>query len=173
MSFSENWSKATVDGSENTSPPPEGTYEVALVQASAFTSKKGAEIVKLEFRVVSVKEQGHEWTEIRSFASQGAANAAKATCFRLGVDVETVATLEELDSELKACAGRYYEVTVKRNGEYLNTYVEDVVTPSGGTPPAGDFQPAPVPLLDDDVPFLSRFPEIDTWRETHWSVFDR
>lgn len=148
MTFSETWAKATADGSENTSPPPEGKYEIALTGTSAFTSKKGAEIVKLELRVVSAQENGHEWTEIRSFATQGAANAAKATCFRLGVDVETVASLEELDSELKALAGRYYEVNVVRNGEYVNTYIE-----SEATPDQIAAQPQAVDVDTDDVPF--------------------
>jgi hypothetical protein len=146
VSFSETWEKATVDGTENTSPPPEGEYEVALISASAFTSKKGTEIVKRELRVVSPQQQGHEWTEIRSFGTQGAANAAKATCFRLGVDVDAVSSLEELDVELKALGGRYYEAKVVRNGEYLNTYIE------GDATPVADFQPAPVPA-DDDIPF--------------------
>jgi hypothetical protein len=146
VSFTETWSKATVDGTENTSPPPEGLYEVALTGASAFTSKKGTEIVKLEFRVMSAQENGHEWTEIRSFGSQGAANAAKATCFRLGVDVDQVTSLDELDTELKGRTGRYYEAKVVRNGEYLNTYIEGDATPAGQEPAAG-------PANDDDVPF--------------------
>jgi hypothetical protein len=146
VSFADTWAKATVDGNENTSPPPEGVYEVALIAASAFTSKKGSEIVKLEFKVMSVNEQGHEWTEIRSFGSQGAANAAKATCHSLGADVD-VASLEDLDGELKALVGRYYEAKVVRNGEYLNTYIE------GDATPVSDFQPAPLPAGDDDIPF--------------------
>lgn len=154
MSFTENWSKATIDGTENTSPPPEGKYEVALTDASAFVSKKGSEIVKLELRVVSVNEQGHEWVEIRSFATQGAANAAKATCHRLGIDVESVSSLDELDTELKTCVGRYYAVNVVRNGEYVNTYVEDIVTPQAAAEP--EFKPAgfkPATVDDDDAPF--------------------
>ena len=143
MSFSETWPKASADGTDDSAPPPEGSYEVALTDASAFTSKKGAEIVKLELRVVSVNENGHEWTEIRSFGSQGAANMAKATCYRLGCDVDEVDSLDELDLQLKALVGRYYEVTVKRNGEYVNTYVEQETTaehavPVPATGPADD-----------------------------------
>lgn len=149
MTFAETWEKATSDGNENSSPPPEGTYEIALIGASAFTSKKGSEIVKLELRVVSAGEQDHEWTEIRSFGSQGAANAAKATCFRIGVDVDNVSSLDELDTELKTHVGAYYSVNVVRNGEYMNTYFEEATQPA--EVPV-DFQPAPVPD-DDDVPF--------------------
>lgn len=151
MSFTETWPKASAEGTnDDSAPPPEGTYEVALVDASAFTSKKGAEIVKLELRVVSAQENGHEWTEIRSFASQGAANAAKATCHRLGANVEEVTSLDELDTQLKALTGRYYEVNVVRNGEYLNTYVEHESTADHATPVE---EPAAGAKDTDKVPF--------------------
>jgi hypothetical protein len=149
VSFTDTWQKATIDGSDNTSPPPEGKYEVALIDASAFVSKKGTEIAKLEFRVVSVNEQGHEWVEIRSFATQGAANAAKATCHRLGVEVDQVGSLEELDGALKSCVGSYYAVNVVRKGEYLNTYVEEATKDA---PDETGFKAA-APDSDDDVPF--------------------
>jgi hypothetical protein len=152
VSFSETWPKATADGSENNDPPPEGSYEVALVDTSAFVSKKGAEIVKLELRVVSAHENGHEWTELRSFASQGAANAAKAACSRLGVDVESVSSLEELDAELKQLVGRYYEVSVVRNGEYLNTYVEHETTAQHAAPAAAAEAAAPAAGAADSDP---------------------
>lgn len=151
MSFADTWPKATIDGSDNTDPPPEGKYEVTLVNGSAFTSKKGTDIVKLELRVVSPDEQGYEWTELRSFGSQGAANAAKATCHRLGVDVEEVASLEELDSEIKGHIGAYYSVNVVRNGEYMNTYIEEATQAAEVPEPS---EPGSVqPIDDDDVPF--------------------
>jgi hypothetical protein len=151
MSFAETWPKATIDGSDNTDPPPEGSYEVTLVNGSAFTSKKGTDIVKLELRVVGAAEQGYEWTELRSFGSQGAANAAKATCHRLGVDVEAVASLEGLDAQLKDHIGAYYAFNVVRKGEYLNTYIEEA-TQAAAVPVASE--PGSVqPVEDDDVPF--------------------
>jgi hypothetical protein len=150
MSFADTWEKATVDG-ENASPPPEGTYEIVLIGASAFTSKKGSEIVKLELRVVSSTEQWHEWTEIRSFGSQGAANAAKATCFRIGVDVDNVSSLDELDTELKTHVGTYYSVNVVRNGEYMNTYFEEAT--QAADVPAPSEPGSAQPIEDDDVPF--------------------
>lgn len=154
MSFEETWPKATVDGS-NSNPPQEGEYELLLKGASAFNSKAGKDIVTLDLEVVSAIETGYEWTELRSFASQGAANAAKATCHRLGVDVESVSSLEELDSALKAVVGGYFSATVKRNGEYLNTYINEA-TQAAQVPVPVDPEPVPSGVASadgDDIPF--------------------
>jgi hypothetical protein len=153
MSFVDTWPKATVDGSNNNDPPAEGAYELALIGASAFVSKKGNEIVKLEFEVVSQVENGYQWTEVRGFGSQGQANAAKATCHGLGVDTDQVVSLEQLDGALKERIGGYYGARIVRNGEYLNTYIDGAVAGRDPRPP----EPAAVPtgsdFDDEDIPF--------------------
>lgn len=167
MSFDDQWAGASAEGPSNDSgPPPEGAYDVALIGASAFVSKGGNEIVKLELRVVSTKEQGYEWTQIYGFSNQGAASAAKTTCAKIGVDVESIDSFAELDKALAGQVGNYYEVDVVKKGEYLNTYFQGSTEPTdaqravGGTDPGpepGDpgFDPDLIPVEDDDddVPF--------------------
>ena len=64
-----------------------------------------------------------------------------------------IASLAELNQQLEALAGGYFDVTVKTNGEYHNTYIEG---PSmGGTDvpvPPEEFAAAAV-ADDDTEPF--------------------
>lgn len=156
MTFNDTWPTATVNDGErdDRTPPPEGDYDVALVDAGAFTAKSGNDIVKLGLRVIGGLSNGHEWTELRNFKSQGAANATKTTCARLGVPVEGVSSLAELNDRLKEIVGQYFEVTVQRNGEYLNTYINGPAIPdvpiNEPEPIAVGSDPSPG---DDDIPF--------------------
>lgn len=156
MSFEENWANATVgDGTSNLEPPGEGQFDVKLLRAGAFTSKAGNEVMTLEVRVIDGEHEGYEWTEMRNFKTQGAANAAKATADRLGVDVEAVRSMADLDAGLRSLAGKTFVFNVERNGEYLNVYVSGEVYPTAPEPQA---DPGPetgwAPIEDEDIPFL-------------------
>jgi hypothetical protein len=157
MSFTDTWLTAKVnDGDSNTDPPDEGSFDVILTTAGAFTSKDGKDLVKLELRVLEGEHTGYEWTEFRNFGSQGAANAAKTTCFRLGIAVDQIAAFTDLDAELKMVAGNNYLVKVVRNGEYLNCYFEGRLAsiPTDTQPPTADPTPTPAQrLADEDIPF--------------------
>lgn len=149
MSFEDTWASAKVnDGNSNNDPPAEGDFQVRLMGASAFTSKGGNEVMTLELRVTEGEHADYEWTELRGFGSQGAANAAKTTADRIGVDVASVRSLAELDAALKRFVGWHYEVNVARSGEYLNTYFNAAFPPEGAEP-----APAPTPATPDDIPF--------------------
>jgi hypothetical protein len=152
VSFQETWGSATVnEGETNNTPPPEGSYELLLKGAGAFTSKQGNDVMRMEWEVVSVAETGYEWSEIRGFGTQKQANAAKSTCHRLGINVEQIASLDELDTALKNLIGGYFSVNVVQNGEYRNVYVE---APSGSpTPPSDEPEFQPAPVADEDIPF--------------------
>jgi hypothetical protein len=95
--------------------------------------------VILEMRVLGGPLDTYSWTELRNFKSDGAIKATKATCHRLGVDVDNVFGIEDIDTQLKACVGRWYEIEVVQNGEWRNVYVQG---------PAGR-QPAPMPSADE------------------------
>jgi len=146
MSFQEMWPKAKINGGDGTSPPP-GSYEVLLKGASAFTSKGGVDVVKLELEVVSEPERGHEWTELHNFSSQGKANALKATVSRLGIDVDAISSFSDLDTALGKRVGSYYTVDVVQKGDYLNTYID------GPSTPARQEAPMVASVSDEDVPF--------------------
>lgn len=173
MSFTDTWPTAKInDGDSNTDPPDEGEFDTILTNAGAFTSKEGKDLVKLELRVLEGQHTGYEWTEFRNFGSQGAANTAKTTCSRLGIDVDQITAFADLDAELKAVAGNNYLVKVARNGEYLNTYFEGRLAsvPTDARPPVAEPTPAPSSKMsDDDIPFLAVFPE--GRMETYWSHF--
>lgn len=158
MSFNSTWHTANPDavgGTDNNDPPDPGIYDVTLIDAGAFTSKKGDDWVKLEWRRLT---DGYDWTVLLGFASEKAANFAKRECRELGVDVDSVASLDELDSALKQQGGHYFEVEVVQNGDFRNTYlrgksgehVSDIPTSTA------DFAPAMAngPVSGDaDIPF--------------------
>lgn len=147
MSFEDTWANASVDQTDDNSPP-DGMYDAALVDAGAFTSKQGNDVAKLEFQTV---DKQYDWTMILGFGSPKQAGFSKATCMKIGVNVESVSSLDELDEALKAQVGGFFEVTVERNGEYVNTYVNDGATPGDVPPP--DPVPATACFGDDDIPF--------------------
>jgi hypothetical protein len=124
--FDSAWGSASVgDGEQsNFDPPPDGDHIAELRKASALTSKKGDDWVVLEFREI---RSGHDWTVMLGFKSQGQANVTKTACFRLGVQVDEVFSLEQLGQELERKVGGYFEVTVQTNGEFRNTYINGPV----------------------------------------------
>ena len=61
---------------------------------------------------------------------------------------------DQLNAELEACQGRFYEVNVKQNGDYLNCYINSRV--HAADDPVHDFAPAAASTAvgaDDDIPF--------------------
>lgn len=157
--FNSEWNKATVnDGDQDSSfdpPADDGDYVIELVKGSALTSKKGDDWVVLELADVA---SGHAWTLMLGFKSQGQANVTKTACSRLGIEVEEVASLQELDVQLSLLAGRYFEVTVKTNGEYRNTYINGPAVRPQQLPvsdvPVPEEELAAAGVDDgDDVPF--------------------
>lgn len=162
---SDAWKNATTDQLPENEPPEPGNYMVTVRDAGAFTSKAGNDIVKAELEILPGNEYaGHRWTVISGFKSEGATGVTKALCSRLGVRIDDVASLGELDTELRGVIGQYYEVAVKQNGEYRNTYVNDRITaaPSSDVPSdTSDFEPPQSSLVpqgagdndDEPIPF--------------------
>jgi hypothetical protein len=142
--FDSAWGSATVDGDEqsNFDPPPDGDHVIELRKASALTSKKGDDWVVLELREL---RSGHDWTVMLGFKNQGQANLTKTACSRLGVQVDEVFSLEQLSQELERHTGGYFEVAVKTNGEYRNTYVNGPARQADAMAAAGSVSDVPVP----------------------------
>ena len=159
MTFdAQKWSDADPSADfEQKDPPPPGLYDVSVENARAFTSKQDKDFLVIELRAVSGRLEGHEWSVLFGFETEGAIKFAKGACERLGVDVAAVASLDELDTAVKGVVGEYLEVEVKQNGEYLNTYIQQRVTPgepgTSDIPDDGAFQQ---PAQDPDtskIPF--------------------
>lgn len=154
------------DGDFPTAPDP-SEYTVVLEDASAYTNKKGNDVLRFDFKVITGKLgnawAGHQWAEFRHFKTEGAYNAAKAMCSRLGMDTEGITSLTDFDTRLKALVGRWYEIDVQQNGEYRNVYVTGDGTPTTPPPEAASdvsadtsgFEPATsaVTVPGSDVPF--------------------
>lgn len=157
------WQQADINTTEERTGPPEpGTYVVALEDAKAFTSKAGNSVMVLDLRVTGGDADGYAWGEVRGFANDGQIKAAKATCSRIGVDVDHVTSLDEIDELLKQHVGEFYEVNVVQNGDYRNVYVNghasgDFQAPQTDVPAdTSDFEPAASPaggVPDEDIPF--------------------
>lgn len=136
-----------VGGGDN-EPPEPGRYQVALIDAGAAISKREKPYQKMTWRRL---EDEYEWTVIHGFSSEGAANVAKREAREIGVNVDEVTSLEELDAGLKEQVGGFFLVDVQKNGDFVNTYVTGRLT--GDVP-----MEAPEPVAvggsgDDDVPF--------------------
>jgi hypothetical protein len=159
------WHNASIESDNNEAPDPgpEGrmTLDVALTDGRAFVSKSGNPVIVLGFKVVGGgQHEGHEWDELRGMKTDGQIKAAKATCAKLGVDVATVVSFEEIEQQLKGCVGTYYEIEVVQNGEWRNVYVQGRGGRTASDVP-NDFpsaEEAAAAILaaksgDDDIPF--------------------
>lgn len=162
MTFEQQWANASADENppSNMDPPGEGAFQVALTAAKALVSKKGNEVVILELRAVGPPSDGYEWTHFLRFEPQGVANIAKRTCHLIGVAVDAVESLDDLNEALQEHVGNYYDIEVKRNGDYLNVYFDGPSQSLPPTPPTQFVTDGPrqtaakvVAGIDDDIPF--------------------
>lgn len=152
MTFSDTWQDANPDGGDN-EPPEPGVYDVALIDADAFTSKAGDDWAKLELQDVATK---YEWTLLLGFKNPKQAGFSKGVCQTVGVDVDSVSSLEELGSALKTHVGSYYSVKVEQNGDYRNTYINGPADegPKAEVPADTEgLEPAAAASGDESVPF--------------------
>ena len=152
------WASTSVE--ENNPAPEPGTYEALLHDARAFTSNAGKDFVVLSWRVASGPEAGYEWDDLRGFGSDGAIKATKATLIRIGVDVDALTSLDEMDRAVQGAVGEWYVLEVKQNGDFRNTFVNQKISApaSNGSDINSDttgFEPEPVAagVKTDSIPF--------------------
>lgn len=155
------WQNTPTDqnGDRNPPPSPDGTYEVILKDGKAITANSGDDYVILTLEVASGDQGGYTWDELRSFKSDGARGATKTTLSRLGIDVDSLTCLEDIDQAVKDKIGTWYTVDIRQNPKderYRNVYVNGTVEPKGTDVPAPDpaeFAATGAPANDDNVPF--------------------
>ena len=177
MTFADTWQSADPDavGGQPDKPPAPGEYLVTLIDGKAGTSKKGNAYTVLTFRD---ERSQHEWPVLFGFKSQAQANFAKNQIRELGVDVDAVADLDELDQALKAVVGSYYDVEVEAASDPQyddSTYIRGR---AGSAPPSDVEQTAEIPGTEpaaagvdtDDVPFLWREPESRVHNYNPWGT---
>lgn len=138
-------------------PPADGNHTgCELVDAGAFTSKAGKDFVKFQWR----NPTGHTWTVLQGFKSDAQAAVTWSEVSKLGINPVDVGSLEELNTLLLDQIGSYYDLGVKTNGQFRNTYIN---APTTGRNPvvqqqtsiAQEPEPAAVGAGDDDenIPF--------------------
>lgn len=136
-------------------PPPDGTYGgCTLRDAGAFTAKSGKDFVKFEWETTD----GYRWTVLQGFKSDAQTAVTWSEVGKLGIDPMQMSDLSQLDDALKGCVGGFYDVAVKTNGQFRNTYING---PSLGTNPvvqqsSSQAQAAPANALTadtSDIPF--------------------
>lgn len=151
------WQSADPDAPmENNDPPDPGVYEAMLADAKAFTSSKGNDVAIVEWKIVSGGQMaGYQYPAIYTFKNEGAIKAAKATAARIGVDVDKIGGLDDLDVALKQHIGDYYGIEVVQNGQWRNTYVQGRAQAPLSDVPNDGFDPAPTDAATDDqtIPF--------------------
>jgi hypothetical protein len=153
-SFDDTWATATVeDQPDRTQPPEPGLYTVAITDAKAITSQAGDDWVIIELQGIDGAAAEHNWSVLQGFKSPQQAGFTKRVCRDLGVDIDAVGSLDELDSALKPIAGRYFTVQVKQNGEYRNTYFQGQVSTDEALPAEQRAAASATNGNDDDIPF--------------------
>lgn len=156
--FSDTWSATTVSDNEQTEPPEPGTYEIALDDARAFTAKSGKDWFVVELRIVTGENMGHQWSVLADLTKDGGVKAAKSMSAKLGVPIDEIGSLDDLDRLAKQHVGSYYEVDVVQRGDFRNTYFRGPIT---GEQMSTSDVPADVPtaaapgaaVADDEIPF--------------------
>ena len=134
-------------------PPPDGTYGgCTLRDAGAFTAKSsGKDFVKFEWETTD----GYRWTVLQGFKSDAQTAVTWSEVSKLGINPTEIADLDQLDRALKACVGGYYDIVVKTNGQFRNSYVNG---PSVGSNPvvqqtSAAASAATSPASTDDMPW--------------------
>lgn len=130
--------------------PPDGNHTAQLVHAVILDTKNGTRI-KLEWQSEDMAFYWDSWHGV-----EGApARFTRGLLTKLGLDLTTVASEEQLADELAALENTTYVVNVKRNGTFLNTSVVDRGPVQTELPVQAPVTPAPRSAIfdDDDVPF--------------------
>lgn len=143
------------DNGNDLEPPADGTYKgTTLIDAGAFTAKSGKDFVKFEWQTTD----GARWTVLQGFKSEAQAAVTWSEVGKLGINATEIHDLDQLDAALKQHIGGYFDVAVKTNGQFRNTYlngpsvgdnpvVQEQVA-AGATSATGD-----TPKNDDDLPW--------------------
>lgn len=160
MPFSPSKLKAAATGADLGQPPPPGFYLADLVDGGAFTSRQEVDWAKMTFSVASGHLQGHQWDVLYPLEDDHPRfPIAARELVAIGVDLDRVADLGELEDAIRGRAGRRFEIEVERNGKYVNTIVKaedrqtqmDVPIDDRDLPERGN---APTAQEDDeDIPF--------------------
>lgn len=129
------WQSTTTQLDYN-EPPPPGMYDVRVDSADIFESKAGDTYLKMTYTIVGHQHTGHQWQAIHGFKDTQLA-FTKAHIKRLGVDVATIKTEDELEAALEGIVGRHFTVEVVQRGPYTNTDVKAA---------------APAPVAAPDIP---------------------
>jgi hypothetical protein len=155
MSFSETWASAPVeDQPDRTQLPEPGLYTVAVQDAKALTSEAGEDWVIIELKGIDGAAAEHQWSVVQGFRTPQAAGFTKRVCRDLGVDIDAVGSLDQLDTALKETAvGKYFTVQVKQKGEYRNTYFQGQVRSDEKLPDEQRAAASATNGNDDDIPF--------------------
>lgn len=165
MSFASTWPQADADavgnGGDDLTPPPDGTYTVTLVGGGAWVAKSSQkETVRLEFELCD--GSGFRWSVLLGFKSQSQANMTKKQLRELGVPVDQLVSFDQFDGCIKQLIGRWFSVTVARDGKFENTYVDgaaqpvdaqQAIAPVATAPVIPQTAPAAPVAGEDDIPF--------------------
>jgi hypothetical protein len=146
---------------DNPIEPPDGNHTVTLARGRVGMSRDGDELVFLEWQTLDF---AYYWTTIHGTSDAGWP-FTRRTLAKLEIDVEAVASWEELKTELQKRQGGIYVVNTWHNGQYLNLKIlekpEGIQTTleANGAEPATEEEPAPAATPaasvfdDDDIPF--------------------
>lgn len=115
------------DQGNDLEPPPDGTYTgCELVDAGAWNAKSGKDWAKMQWR----NRNGHTWTVLQGFNSDAQTAVTWSEIGKLGINPVDIGSLEELNAKLLDQIGSYYDLAVKTNGQFKNTYVNGPTTGS-------------------------------------------
>lgn len=140
--------------------PPDGLHAAYLERTAILDTKNGTR-VKVEWRTVDGEHYWESWHGVTGKAKAFTQELVMA----LGINFGELSSWDELGTALELREGKMFEVSVSRNGDWLNTTVEgalagvqevlpDIPADTNGLP---EPEPAPAGVQtgfdDDDIPF--------------------
>jgi hypothetical protein len=147
---------ALLSGDDTQTTPPEGIHSAYLMAARLQLGDN-------DFIVTEWQAGSYWWETLFGFNARRM-KFTQAFLDGLGINRKAVMDDDSMRLALAKAQGQVYSVRVERNGEYVNTYIEDRQVPmttsdapadTRGLPPAGgvvESTAQPVPA-DDDIPF--------------------
>lgn len=131
-----------------------GVYTAKLVNCALHESKKGNLSVKHGWKILEGEYEGKTWYDYRGVESEVGLSMLISEWGKLGVDKEGLNDFDDVEATAKEIedAGFVCQVKIsvnRKNPEYLNWYINNVLGQDEDAQTEGEGSPAPAPEEDD------------------------
>jgi len=143
--------------------PPDGTYQVRVHDASAFTGRDGRDWAKVVLQIIGGDNAGRQFDHFMNLNNETGMRIARDALAMYGLALHEIENFGDLQDAMPELIGVYAEVSVRHKDGYRNHTVISSRTgrsdiPSDGVPePKTQGQPS----FEDIVPALDIPPDDD------------